>query len=159
MPPRRLPWPESPRQLVVAVLGTNLVGAAPALFVETSTDWLSTTPAYFPPTLVFPVVWTLLFTLLGVALYLVWRAETPRRRPALAAFAGQFLLNLAWTPVFFGLQRPGLGVVVIVLLWGAIAVTLVLFDRIDRRSALLLVPYLLWVSFAAVLNLDIYLSL
>lgn len=84
----------------------------------------------------------------------MWRAGTDRRpvRVALAAFAVQFGLNLAWTPAFFGLQRPALGLGVILLLWAAIVGTIVAFDRVDRWAAALLVPYLVWVSFAAALN-------
>jgi len=144
-----------PRVAVVLamVLAVNAVGALPSLFVGADTGWFER-PWFFPPTIAFPVVWTLLFTLLGVALFLVWRAGTERRsvRVALAAFAVQFGLNLAWTPAFFGLQRPALGLAVIVLLWAAILGTIVAFDRVDRRAAVLLVPYLAWVSFAAVLN-------
>jgi benzodiazapine receptor len=139
------------------VAGVNALGALPALFVGSDTSWFDR-PWFFPPTVAFPVVWTLLFTLLGVALYLVVRggADTGDTRLALGAFAGQFALNLAWTPVFFGLRRPGLGLAIIVLLWVAIVCTIVLFDRVDRRAALLLVPYLAWVSFAAVLNYAIW---
>lgn len=139
------------------VLGVNGLGAAPALFVGSDTGWFER-PWFYPPEVLFPVVWTLLFSLMGVALFLVWRAGTHRRdvRVALAAFGGQFALNLAWTPAFFGLQRPGLGLAVIAALWLAIAGTIVAFDRVDRRAAGLLVPYLAWVSFAAVLTYAIY---
>jgi benzodiazapine receptor len=139
------------------VLGVNALGALPAFFFSSDTSWFER-PWFFPPTIAFPVVWTLLFTLLGVALYLVWRAAADARdtRLALGAFAGQFALNLAWTPAFFGLQRPGLGLGIILLLWVAIVGTIVTFDRVDRRAALLLVPYLAWVSFATVLNYAIY---
>jgi benzodiazapine receptor len=142
---------------VALVVAVNALGAAPSLFVGADTSWFDR-PWFFPPTIAFPVVWTLLFTLMGVALYLVWRAEADARdtRLALVAFAGQFALNVAWTPAFFGLQRPGLGLVIIVLLWVAIVATIAAFDRVDRRAALLLVPYLAWVSFAAVLNYAIY---
>lgn len=148
------------REALVAlalVLGVNALGALPSLFVGADTTWFER-PWFFPPTIAFPVVWTLLFTLLGIALYLVWRADAPARdvRIALGAFAVQFALNVLWTPVFFGLQRPDLGLLVIGLLWVAIVATVVAFDRVDRRAALLLVPYLLWTSFAGVLNYAIY---
>lgn len=145
--------------LVAAVMvpAVNALGALPAVFVGADTTWFER-PALFPPTIVFPVVWTALFTLMGVALYLVGRRGLARRdvRIAVAAFAGQFALNLAWTPAFFGLQRPGLSLVLIGALWIAVAATIVAFDRVDRRAAVLLVPYLAWVSFAAVLNYAIY---
>lgn len=137
---------------LAAVLGVNALGALPALFIGSDTAWIDK-PWFFPPEVAFPVVWTLLFTLLGVALARVWRAESsPARRRALLAFAGQFALNLLWTPVFFGLQAPVAGLVVILALWFAIVATMTAFDRVDGAAAALLIPYLGWVSFAAVLN-------
>jgi benzodiazapine receptor len=150
----------SRRDLLVAVgmvLGVNLVGAAPAFLFGSGTDWI-TRPWFFPPEILFPVVWTLLFTLLGVSLFLVWQ-QGPDRRPvriAFATFGIQMVLNVLWTPVFFGLQRPDLGLVVILALWVAIVGMVVAFDRVDRRAAALQAPYLLWVSFASVLNYAIY---
>ncbi|RKD94965.1 TspO/MBR family protein [Halopiger aswanensis] len=142
---------------LAAILGVNLLGASPSFVVGSDTSWIDR-PWFFPPEIAFPIVWTLLFTLLGIALALVYRRGTHRRpvRIALAAFAVQFALNLAWTPVFFGLQRPDLGLVVIGALWLSIVGTIVAFDRVDRLAAALLVPYLAWVSFAAVLNYAIY---
>ncbi|SFB83058.1 TspO and MBR related proteins [Halobiforma haloterrestris] len=150
----------SVRDLLLAlalVVVVNALGASPAVLFSSDTSWIDR-PWFFPPEVAFPIVWTLLFTLLGVALFLVVRRGLERRdvRVAIAAFAGQFALNLAWTPAFFGLQRPDLGLVVIVALWAAIVATIVAFDRVDRRAAVLLVPYLAWVSFAAVLNYAIY---
>lgn len=139
------------------VVGVNAVGASPSLVFGADTGWIDQ-PWFFPPGIVFPVVWTTLFTLMGVAVFLVWREGTENRevRVALAAFGAQFALNLAWTPVFFGLQRPDLGLVVIILLLVAVAATVVAFDRVDRRAAVLLLPYLVWVAFAGVLNYAIY---
>ena len=139
------------------VVGVNALGALPALFFGSETAWIDR-PWFYPPEILFPVVWTLLFTLLGLALYRVWKGGTGRRdvRVAFGVFAGQFALNILWTPVFFGLQRPDLGLLVIVVLWVGIVATIVAFDRVDRVAAALIVPYLLWVSFAAVLNYAIY---
>lgn len=138
------------------VLGVNAAGALPALFFAADTDWIDK-PWFFPPEAAFGIVWTLLFTLLGVALFRVWRADAgPARTRAFAVFVVQFALNIAWTPAFFGLRNPGLGLAVIVALWVAIVATVVAFDRVDRRAAVLVVPYLAWVSFATVLNYAIY---
>jgi tryptophan-rich sensory protein len=150
----------SRRDSLVAVgliLGVNLAGAAPAVLFGADTDWIDR-PWFFPPEILFPIVWTLLFTLLGVSLFLVWRHDSDRRpvRVAYAAFAGQMVLNVVWTPAFFGLQRPDLGLVVIVALWLSIVGMIAAFDRVDRRAAALQLPYLAWVSFAAVLNYAIY---
>jgi len=148
---------------IVAVVGVNAVGAAPAALFGADTSWIDR-PWFFPPEIAFPVVWTLLFTLMGISLFLVWRegvsrsAGTSRRaiNTAVFLFAVQLALNVAWTPVFFGLQRPDLGLVVIGALWVAIVATIAAFDRISRLAAGLLVPYLAWVSFAFVLNYAIY---
>lgn len=149
----------STRDLLVAlafVVGVNALGSSPAFLFRSDTGWIDR-PWFFPPEVLFPIVWTLLFTLLGVALFLVVRHGRGRDVTiAVATFAVQFALNLAWTPAFFGLQRPDLGLAVIVPLWLAIVGTIVAFDRVDRLAATLLVPYLVWVSFAAVLNYAIY---
>jgi len=153
-------WGLSRRELAVAtglVFGVNVLGALPAVLVGSDTGWIDR-PWFYPPELLFPVVWTALFTLMGISLFLVWRAGPDRRavKVALALFGGQLALNLAWTPAFFGLQRPYLGLVVVLALWVALILTIAQFARVDRRAAGLLVPYLAWVSFAAVLNYAIY---
>ena len=153
----RSPTPREGLLALAMILGVNVFGASPAVFVGSDTGWIDR-PSFYPPEILFPVVWTLLFTLMGVSLFLVWRQARTGvdvRKP-LAAFAGQFALNLVWTPAFFGLQRPDLGLAVIVALWIAIVYTIVTFDRVDRRAAALLVPYLAWVTFAAALNYAIY---
>lgn len=139
------------------VIAVNVIGALPAVFVGSDTAWIDR-PSFYPPEILFPIVWTVLFTLMGIALSLLWKRGPNRRevRLALAAFVVQFGLNLAWTPIFFGLRRIGLGFAIIVALWVAILVTIVAFERVDRRAGILLVPYLLWVSFAGVLNYAIY---
>ncbi|WP_435063524.1 TspO/MBR family protein [Halobaculum sp. EA56] len=141
--------------LLALVVAVNAVGAAPALLGGPDSAWFDalTKPALYPPSWSFGAVWTALFTLSAVAVWLLVRAEpTDARRLALAAFGAQFAVNLAWTPTFFTLRQiaPALGVIVVlaVLLAGTVAA----FARVDRRAAALLVPYLAWVCFAAVLN-------
>jgi tryptophan-rich sensory protein len=115
-------------------------------------------PGFTPPGWVFGPVWTILYLLMGVAAFLVWQRGLGSRpvRTALVWFLVQLALNAAWTPVFFGLHRIGLALLVIVLLWVAIIVTMYYFFRVSRPAGLLLVPYLLWVSFATVLNASIW---
>ena len=142
------------------VLLVNVVGASGALLGGPGSAWFETLtkPWFYPPGWVFGVVWTALFSLMGVALWLVWRRGTESRevQVAFGAFAGQMVLNLAWTPAFFSLQRPLVALGIIVALWVAILVTIAAFRRVSRRATLLLVPYLLWVSFAAVLNYELW---
>jgi translocator protein len=111
-------------------------------------------PAFSPPNWAFGVVWPILYVLMGVALAMVLSEGFGRRevRIAAAAFAIQLVLNAAWSPIFFGLRRIDLAMVDIVFLWLAILATVYLFYRVSRIPALLLAPYLLWVSFASYLN-------
>lgn len=143
--------------LLLTVAAVNAVGAAPALVFGADTGWVPK-PWFYPPEYLFGVVWTLLFTLKGIAIYLIVREGIANRavRRALYLFVFQFAVNVLWTPVFFGLQRPDLGLVVIVILFGAILLTMRAFGRVDRRAAALLVPYLVWVGFATVLNTAIW---
>ena len=111
-------------------------------------------PSFTPPNWVFGPVWTVLYVLMGVAAWRVWcKARPDQLRVPLALFAVQLALNLAWSVVFFGAHRIGGAVVVIVGLEAALLATMVAFRRIDGLAALLLVPYALWVVFAAVLNI------
>lgn len=144
----------------IAVLLVNLVGASGVVFTTPNSQWFQSLqlPWFYPPQWAFGAVWTLLFTLIGIAVYLVYRQGTERRpvRIALGVFAAQMVLNVAWSPVFFELQNPPLALGVIGVLWAVIGVTIQAFDRVDRRAAVLLVPYLAWVSFAAILNYSIW---
>lgn len=151
--------PLAPRAILGAAvwaLVVNLVGASGVVFTDPTSPWFEslTLPWFYPPGWAFGVVWTLLFTLIGVAAYLVYRHGLDSRpvRIGLGLFGLQMVVNVAWSPAFFALENPPLAFGVIVLLWGLIVTTIWVFDRVDRRAALLLVPYLLWVSFAAILN-------
>nr|NIP78266.1 tryptophan-rich sensory protein [Gemmatimonadota bacterium]NIQ52659.1 tryptophan-rich sensory protein [Gemmatimonadota bacterium]NIU72795.1 tryptophan-rich sensory protein [Gammaproteobacteria bacterium]NIX43184.1 tryptophan-rich sensory protein [Gemmatimonadota bacterium]NIY07349.1 tryptophan-rich sensory protein [Gemmatimonadota bacterium] len=102
---------------------------------------------------IFGPVWTTLYVFMAVAAWLVWReAGLDGAFSALALFAVQLLLNLAWSGIFFALRSPGWALVDIIALWSAILVTMLLFFRHSAAAGWLLVPYLLWVSFATVLN-------
>jgi len=110
-------------------------------------------PSFNPPDWLFAPVWTALYAMMAFAAWRVWRVgQGGRLRAALALFFVQLALNLGWTVLFFGLRRPALALAEIAVLWLAIAATMVAFRRIDAAAAWLLVPYIAWVSFAAVLN-------
>lgn len=113
-------------------------------------------PALTPPGWVFPVAWTTLYILMGLALALILNARGARGRGlAVALFVGQFVLNLVWTPVFFGAHKVGLALLVIALMLVLAIATTVAFSKIRVQAAWLLVPYLVWISFAAVLTFRI----
>jgi tryptophan-rich sensory protein len=110
-------------------------------------------PAWNPPNGVFGPVWTALYASMAVACWLVWRRrEIPRAGAGLWLFAAQLLLNLGWSVLFFGIREPSWAFFEILLLWTAIATTLVVFWRVRPLAGILLIPYLLWVGFAAILN-------
>jgi len=115
-------------------------------------------PVFNPPGWAFGVVWPLLYTLMGIAAWLVWREGWSRHvvKVALGWFAAQLVLNAIWTPVFFGGEAPFAGLVVISFLFAAILITTHRFWRVSRVAGLLLVPYILWVAFAIALNAAIW---
>ena len=115
-------------------------------------------PFFNPPNWLFGPVWTGLYTLMGISLFLVWqrREGKPQAKMALTFFFIQLILNTLWSLTFFGLQSPPLGLVDIVLLWIAIFLTIQKFYGISRTAAFLLLPYILWVSFAVVLNVSLW---
>lgn len=113
-------------------------------------------PSFTPPDLAFPVVWTLLYVMMAVAAWLVWRRSGwTRARGALGLWGLQLALNLAWTYLFFGLRSPGLALLEAVVLLLVLMATLVAFDRHSRAAVWLLVPYLLWTAYAIALTFEI----
>ena len=94
--------------------------------------------------------------LMGVSLWLVWKSTAKEKSKAIWLFAIQLVLNAVWSPIFFGVQSLGNALAIIVLLWAAIVLTILLFKKISRTAACLLLPYILWVSFAAYLNYAIW---
>ena len=113
-------------------------------------------PSWRPPNWLFAPVWACLYISIAVSGWLVWRVSGPGSTVALAVFALQLALNAAWTPIFFGLHRPDLAFYEIVVLWLSIMATIALFYTVQERAALLLMPYLAWVTFAAALNFSIW---
>jgi len=114
-------------------------------------------PSWTPPAWVFGPTWTLLYLLMGVAAWMVWlRGGWRAQRLPLGCFLAQLALNAAWSPLFFGLHRPDLALADILLLWLSIAATLAVFWFQTRLATLLLLPYLAWVTFAALLNLALW---
>jgi len=114
-------------------------------------------PSWSPPAWVFGPVWTALYLMMAVAAWLVWRQGGWRaQRAPLSLYLLQLALNALWTPVFFGLRSPGLALVVIVSLGAAIVLTGRAFRPVSRIASWLLVPYLVWVVFAAALNFSIW---
>jgi tryptophan-rich sensory protein len=116
-------------------------------------------PVWNPPGWIFAPVWTLLYGLMGLASWLVWKKREDQKDPArtgLKLYGVQLTLNSLWSLIFFGARRVNLALVEIVSLWAAILVTIIKFALVDRRAAWLMIPYQLWVSFALILNAAIW---
>ncbi|MFA6427676.1 MAG: TspO/MBR family protein [Candidatus Magasanikbacteria bacterium] len=114
-------------------------------------------PSFSPPNWIFGPVWTTLFILMGIAFFIIWsQKRTKQRDVAMMAYGVQIVLNVLWSVLFFGMQNPGYAFIEIFVLWIAIFANIVLFYRIHKTAGLLLVPYILWVSFASILNGAIY---
>jgi tryptophan-rich sensory protein len=148
-------------QLVLSIFACELAGIIGSAFTFPEiTTWYAglTKPWFNPPNWVFGPVWTLLYALMGIALYIVWtkKAEKKGNDMAYTAFGAQLALNTIWSIVFFGMHQLFGALIVIGLMWITILATIVLFRRIDSNAALLLAPYLLWVSFASALNFAVW---
>jgi len=151
----------NPLKLILTIIISELAGIIGSVFTTPSIDgWYAgiVKPALNPPAWVFAPVWTTLFALMGIAAFLVWKRGLDRRdvKIALCIFIGQLVLNTLWSIIFFGLHSPGGGLIEIIFLWFAILATVIAFAKISKPAAWLLLPYILWVSFAAYLNYVIW---
>ncbi len=145
-------------KLIISIIIPFLASIIGSLFTTSSVStWYVELikPSFNPPSWVFGPVWTTLYLLMGISLYLVWTTKFDRK--AFTVFGIQLFLNALWSVLFFGLRNPLLAFIEIILLWIAIIATIILFYRINKKAAYLLIPYILWVSFAAILNLSLYL--
>lgn len=148
-------------RLIVSIVVCQLAGGIGAIFTSASIPtWYASLnkPVFNPPNVVFFPVWTTLYTLMGIAAFLVWRKGLHERpvRVALGIFAVQLVLNTSWSIIFFGLQSLFVALIVIVFLWVVILVNIVTFWRISKAAGALLIPYILWVSFATLLNYSVW---
>jgi benzodiazapine receptor len=148
-------------KVAICCVGILVLGGLGGFLTSGNMGWyeLLKRPPGTPPGWVFGPVWTVLYLMMGASLALLWQnsANEPRARRAVVAFIVQLLLNLAWTPVFFGLQRIDIALGVIVALWIAIVVTIAAARPVSRTAAWLLVPYYAWVSYATYLNAGFFL--
>jgi benzodiazapine receptor len=144
-------------KLIASIVVCHLAGQIGAVATSASIQtWYVTLnkPFFTPPNWLFAPVWLTLYTIMGISLFLIWQQGIHDRhvKIALALFGFQLLLNTFWSIAFFGLRSPLAGLSVIIVLWIAIAVTIVKFLPLSKPAGLLLLPYILWVSIAAALN-------
>lgn len=148
-------------KLLIAIAIPVLVGGISGFFTVTGVEsWYQTIqkPSWNPPNWVFGPVWTTLYIMMGIALWLVWKEDTSRELKMIAAilFGVQFILNFFWSFIFFKLEQPGFAFLEILFMWVAILATIFAFAQVNKTAAWLLVPYISWVSFAAILNFTIW---
>ena len=156
--------PKQILKLVISVGASLSAGVVGSIFTSPAIPgWYAAIkkPSFNPPNWVFAPVWTFLFVLMGISLFLAWRRGFKdkaggRVKDADMAFVLQLILNAFWSVLFFGLGSPFLALIEIVFLWLAIVITIIKFSKISASAALLLLPYILWVSFAAYLNYSIW---
>lgn len=147
-------------KLLVSVIGCELVGIAATPFtISAIRSWYQTLnkPFFSPPNWVFGPTWTILYFLMGVSAFLIWQKgyKSKKAKEALILFIIQLLFNFLWSVFFFGLHSIFLGLLDIIILWILILITTLKFYKISKIAAYLLIPYLLWVTFATLLNLSI----
>ncbi len=146
---------------VGSILICLVIGGSGSFFTETGTgSWYAEElikPELTPPGFLFGIVWTILYILMGICLYLLLTKDLSSKevRIAVAFFLIQLVLNFSWSYLFFGLENPFAGLICVILLWIFILATIIASYKIDRRAAYLLVPYILWVTFATFLNWQI----
>jgi len=148
-------------KLILSVVICELVGGIGAIFTTPAIQgWYSTIqkPSFNPPNWLFGPVWTSLFFLMGVSLYFILEKDLKDKeiRRGLGIFVFQFVLNVLWSFIFFYLQKPFYAFLEIIVLWFAILATIIQFQKIDKKAAYLLWPYLLWVTIATILNFSVW---
>ena len=148
-------------KFIISIVTPPLAGFIGSLFTTPSIpNWYAglIKPELNPPSWVFAPVWTILYLMMGLAAFLVWKEGYERRevRHALKLYAFQLVLNMAWSIIFFGLKNPAAALIEIIILWLAILATIFAFFKVSKLAGSLLVPYILWVSFATYLTYSIW---
>jgi len=148
-------------KLVISIIVCQCAGLIGSIFTMPAiTTWYATLqkPLFNPPNWLFAPAWATLYLLMGISAFIIWRRGlgNPQVKRALFLFVIQLVLNALWSVAFFGLESPLYGVIVIAALWVAILLTILKFFKVSSVAAVLMLPYILWVTFAAVLNVSIW---
>ena len=144
----------------LAILLTELVGGVAGLFTSMGMENYENAvkPALTPPAIVFPIVWTILYALMGISVARIWLSPaTKERNHGLIVFVAQLFFNFFWSIIFFNLQAYGFAFFWLVALWALTLLMIITFNKTDRLAALLQIPYLLWLTFAGYLNFMVWL--
>lgn len=147
-------------KLAVSIIICQLAGVIGSIFTAPNIpSWYATLakPVFNPPNWIFAPVWISLYVLMAISFYLIWiRNDIPNFGFLMSLFVLQLVLNAFWTIIFFGLKSPFFAFIEIVVLWILILLCIISFHKISKTASVLLVPYLLWVTFAAVLNFELW---
>ena len=144
--------------LIIWIVGTELVGALSALISGGNFSGFYNSlqqPPFAPPAWLFPVMWSILYALMGISAYLIWESDDTRRKGAIILYCAQLFANFLWTPVFFGLKSLRGATAVVIAMLILIIAMIFSFQRINKTSAYLNLPYLLWTIFAAYLTIGV----
>ncbi|HZD34214.1 MAG TPA: TspO/MBR family protein [Nitrososphaeraceae archaeon] len=147
-------------KFVISITICQFAGIIGSIFTASSvTNWYVTLekPDFTPPGWIFAPIWVIMYFLMGISLYLLWISKTKDNRKAFTVFAVQLILNASWSFLFFGLKSPLYGLIDILFLLAAIMLTILFLYKISVLASVLLVPYLVWVIFATMLNYNILL--
>ncbi len=143
-------------KFIISLLGVELIGITSSLVSGGVNEWFENLvkPVFNPPNWIFAPVWTILYLMIGISFFLVWKnkEKIKLKKKAYWIFGIQLALNWFWSIAFFGMNNIGLALLIIILLLISIVLNILIFYRISKTSGYLLVPYLLWVSFATILN-------
>ena len=149
------------KRFLISIAIPLIVGGLSALITSENMNLYSRieTPPLSPPGWIFPVVWTILYTLMGVSFYLVWNSNAAifEKKQAFWVFAIQLFLNFIWSPIFFNMRAYLIAFIVLLALWGFVLAMIIKFYKISKLAGILQIPYLIWLTFAGYLNLAIYL--
>ena len=144
-------------KFIISILLPMIIGGISGSFTSASINtWYVTLnkPWFNPPNWIFAPVWTLLYLMMGIAFYIIWKSEAVNavKQTAVILFSAQLLVNFLWSLIFFYLKHPGLAMLDIILMWILIVATIFSFGKISSTAAWLMLPYICWVSFAMILN-------
>ena len=147
------------KELIISLLIPLAVGGLSAFLTRNSMDVYANInqPPLAPPSILFPIVWTILFALMGVSSYLVYMSNSKNKREALALYGVQLIVNFIWPLIFFNMQAYFAAFLWLILLWVLVAVMIRQFYKAKPLAAYLQIPYIIWLTFAAYLNLAIFL--